>query len=36
MLAHGAVVADRFLTPDAVRAVAADPASAGLDRLTPR
>ena len=33
MLAHGAIVADRFLTPDAVRAVAADPASAGLDPL---
>jgi len=33
MLAHGAVLADRFLTPDAVRAVAADPASAGLDPL---
>jgi uncharacterized peroxidase-related enzyme len=33
MLAHGAVLADRFLTPDAVRAVAADPASAGLDAL---
>ncbi len=33
MLAHGAIVVDRFLTPDAVRAVAADPASAGLDPL---
>ena len=31
MLAHGAIVADRFLTPEAVRAVAADPAAAGLD-----
>jgi len=33
MLAHGAVLADRFLTPDAVRAIAGDPASAGLDPL---
>jgi uncharacterized peroxidase-related enzyme len=33
MLAHGAIVADRFLTPDAVRALAADPASAELDPL---
>jgi uncharacterized peroxidase-related enzyme len=33
MLAHGAIVADRFLTPDAVRALAADPASADLDPL---
>src|SRR3954451_23781746 len=33
MLAHGAVLADRFMGPDAVRAVAADPAAAGLDAL---
>jgi uncharacterized peroxidase-related enzyme len=33
MLAHGAIVADRFMTPDAVRAVATDPASAGLEPL---
>jgi uncharacterized peroxidase-related enzyme len=31
MLAHGSVLADRFMDPDAVRAVAADPATAGLD-----
>jgi uncharacterized peroxidase-related enzyme len=33
MLAHGAVLADRFMDPDAVRAVAADPAAAGLDAI---
>jgi uncharacterized peroxidase-related enzyme len=31
MLAHGAVLADRFMDADAVRAVAADPGAAGLD-----
>src|SRR6476469_3863660 len=31
MLAHGSLLADRFLGSDAVRAVAADPAGAGLD-----
>lgn len=31
MLAHGSVLADRFLEPDAVRAVAADHRAAGLD-----
>jgi uncharacterized peroxidase-related enzyme len=31
MLAHGAILADRFMDPDAVRAVATDPATAGLD-----
>jgi uncharacterized peroxidase-related enzyme len=33
MLAHGSVLADRFMEPDAVRAVATDPAGAGLDPL---
>jgi len=33
MLAHGAVLADRFMDADAVRAVAADPATAGLDAV---
>ena len=33
MLAHGSVLADRFMEPDAVRAVATDPAGAGLDAL---
>ena len=33
MLAHGSVLADRFMDPDAVRAVAADPAAAGLDAI---
>ena len=31
MLAHGSILADRFMHPDAVRAVATDPAAAGLD-----
>jgi len=31
MLAHGSLLADRFLGGEAVRAVAADPAAAGLD-----
>jgi uncharacterized peroxidase-related enzyme len=31
MLAHGSILADRFMDADAVRAVAADPAAAGLD-----
>ena len=31
MLAHGAVLADRFMDADDVRAVATDPAAAGLD-----
>jgi uncharacterized peroxidase-related enzyme len=31
MLAHGAILAERFLDPDAVRAVAGDPAAAELD-----
>ena len=33
MLAHGSVLAERFMDPEAVRAVAADPAAAGLDAL---
>jgi uncharacterized peroxidase-related enzyme len=33
MLAHGSVLANRFMEPDAVRAVATDPAAAGLDAL---
>ena len=31
MLAHGSLLADRFMGGEAVRAVAADPAAAGLD-----
>jgi uncharacterized peroxidase-related enzyme len=31
MLAHGSALADRFMDPDAVRAVATNPAAAGLD-----
>jgi uncharacterized peroxidase-related enzyme len=33
MLAHGAVLADEFLDPDTVRAIAADHRSAGLDEV---
>jgi uncharacterized peroxidase-related enzyme len=33
MLAHGSLLANRFLGPDAVRAVAADPGEAGLDAV---
>jgi len=33
MLAHGSLLADRFLGGEAVRAVAADPAAAGLDAV---
>jgi uncharacterized peroxidase-related enzyme len=33
MLAHGSVLADRFLEPDAVRAVAIDHRTAGLDAV---
>jgi uncharacterized peroxidase-related enzyme len=33
MLAHGGVLADRFLTPDELRRVAADHRSAGLDEV---
>jgi uncharacterized peroxidase-related enzyme len=33
MLAHGSILADRFLDADAVRAVAADSAAAGLDAV---
>ena len=33
MLAHGSVLAERFLEPDAVRAVAADHRTAGLDEV---
>jgi uncharacterized peroxidase-related enzyme len=31
MLAHGSILADRFMAPDAVRAIAIDPAAAGLE-----
>lgn len=33
MLAHGSVLVDQFLAPDTVRAIAADPRSAGLDAV---
>ncbi|MEY2514546.1 MAG: hypothetical protein QOJ89_1904 [bacterium] len=33
MLAHGEILANRFLEPATVRAVAADPSSAGLDAV---
>jgi len=33
MLAHGSILADRFLAPETVRAVAADPHDAGLDEV---
>ena len=33
MLAHGWILAERFMDPDAVRAVATDPPAAGLDPL---
>jgi uncharacterized peroxidase-related enzyme len=33
MLAHGTVLADELLGPDAVRALATDPATAGLDAV---
>jgi uncharacterized peroxidase-related enzyme len=33
MLAHGSILADRFLAPDTVRAVADDPHDAGLDEV---
>ena len=33
MLAHGSILADKFLGPDAVRAVAGDPHDAGLDEV---
>lgn len=33
MLAHGTVLADRFLEPDTVRALAADHGTAGLERV---
>jgi uncharacterized peroxidase-related enzyme len=33
MLAHGSILADRFMDRDAVRALATDPAAAGLDAL---
>jgi uncharacterized peroxidase-related enzyme len=33
MLAHGSILADKFLGPDAVRAVAGDPHEAGLDAV---
>lgn len=33
MLAHGSILAERFMDADAVRALAADPPSAGLDAV---
>jgi uncharacterized peroxidase-related enzyme len=33
MLAHGSVLADQFLEPDTVRAIAADPRDSGLDAV---
>jgi uncharacterized peroxidase-related enzyme len=33
MLAHGSVLADRFLAPETVRALVADPGTAGLDAV---
>jgi uncharacterized peroxidase-related enzyme len=33
MLAHGSILAERFLGPDTVRAVAGDPRDAGLDEV---
>ena len=33
MLAHGAILADQFLEPETVRAIAVEPGSAGLDAV---